>query len=130
LKQLINFSGGSFNSLVNNFRRIRAGMYYWVSNVEKPFRGMTTNACRYMTCPALRGVRNSYNSTLSLGRNLPAVSSNYFSALFVLLNADELFRNNLFIAIQGLYPIKFKLYEGRKIIACQTLTIKLLEAEE
>jgi hypothetical protein len=84
-----------------SFRRIKAAML-WVSKVELPFRGMSANACRSMTCPANSGTQQSFNTTLNLGRNLPV----------------------------GTYPIKFKLYEGRNILVCQTLTIKLMDPED
>lgn len=50
--------------------------YALLPGVDAEFQGMDENACHWMTCPVVKGVKQTYTFNLSMGRTYPTGNFN------------------------------------------------------
>ncbi|CAD7088495.1 unnamed protein product [Hermetia illucens] len=48
------------------------GRVFWASDIDLPLVGMETDACKFTSCPIVKGEKRSYDFTLPISRKFPS----------------------------------------------------------
>lgn len=53
------------------------GRVFWASDIDLPLVGMETDACKFTSCPIVKGEKRSYDFTLPISRKFPSVRKHF-----------------------------------------------------